>query len=118
MAQTTWRKRISRHWPSQNGTYGTRPVDDWSGDRGSLKHADEGHHRTQASGVSRPSMVGHRGGATLGRLLPEQQGLFFDSLCAAFTPDELRECAAAAGLATARVVVDSDRHVSIQIAAG
>jgi ubiquinone/menaquinone biosynthesis C-methylase UbiE len=49
---------------------------------------------------------------------PEQQGLFFDSLCAAFTPDELRECAAVAGLATARVLVDSDRHVSIQIAAG
>jgi ubiquinone/menaquinone biosynthesis C-methylase UbiE len=47
----------------------------------------------------------------------EQQRLFFDSLCAAFTPDELREWVEIAGLAPAQVVVDSDRHVSIQIAA-
>lgn len=48
---------------------------------------------------------------------PEQQRLFRDSLCAALTPEELRELADRAGLESARVVVDSDRHVSVQISA-
>jgi len=44
----------------------------------------------------------------------EQQRLFRDSLCAALTPAELRRVADDAGLADAEVVVDSDRHVSLQ----
>ena len=47
----------------------------------------------------------------------EQQRLFRDSLCAAFTPEELRELADRAGLEEAQVVVDSDRHVSLQMRA-
>ena len=46
---------------------------------------------------------------------PEQQRLFRDSLCAAFTPEELRELADRAGLEHAQLVLDSDRHVSLQI---
>lgn len=42
--------------------------------------------------------------------------LFRASLCAAFTPDELRELARAAGLDRAVVVIDSDRHMSLQTA--
>ena len=45
----------------------------------------------------------------------EQRELFRASLCAAFTPDELRELAARAGLERAEVVVDTDRHMSLQI---
>lgn len=45
---------------------------------------------------------------------PAQQRLFRDSLCAAFTPEELRELADRAGLEQAEIVVDSDRHVSLQ----
>jgi len=49
---------------------------------------------------------------------PYQRRLFRDSLHAAFRPEEIRELAQRAGLAAADVVVDSDRHLSIQIAAG
>lgn len=45
---------------------------------------------------------------------PEQRELFRASLCAAFTPDELRDLAASAGLEGVTVTVDSDRHVSLQ----
>ncbi len=44
-----------------------------------------------------------------------QQGLLYASLCAALTPDELRDLAAAAGLEGHEVVLDSDRHMSLQI---
>ena len=40
--------------------------------------------------------------------------LFRASLCAALTPDELRAAAAEAGLDGAEVVVDTDRHMSLQ----
>jgi ubiquinone/menaquinone biosynthesis C-methylase UbiE len=40
--------------------------------------------------------------------------LFRASLCAALTPDELRTCAAQAGLTEVEVVLDSDRHMSLQ----
>ncbi len=46
-----------------------------------------------------------------------QRELFRASLCAALTPDELRDVAAAHGLGDADIVVDSDRHVSIQLRA-
>jgi ubiquinone/menaquinone biosynthesis C-methylase UbiE len=46
---------------------------------------------------------------------PAQQALFRDSLCAALTPDELRRVADTAGLAEAKLVVDTDRHVSLQL---
>jgi ubiquinone/menaquinone biosynthesis C-methylase UbiE len=45
---------------------------------------------------------------------PEQRALFRDSLCAALTPDELRQLAAAASLPDAEVAVDTDRHMSLQ----
>ncbi len=45
---------------------------------------------------------------------PVQRELFRASLCAALTPEELREVADRAGLADADVVVDTDRHVSLQ----
>ena len=48
---------------------------------------------------------------------PEQKELFRASLHAAFTLEELRELADAAGLAEATISQDSDRHVSIRIAA-
>ncbi len=48
----------------------------------------------------------------------EQRRLFRDSLCAAFTPEELRELASRAGLENAQLVVDSDRHLSLQLRAG
>ena len=48
---------------------------------------------------------------------PCQQELLRASLGAALTPDELRAVAGAAGLGDAEVVVDTDRHVSIQIRA-
>lgn len=54
----------------------------------------------------------HAGGET-----PRQRELLRASLCAALTPDELRAVADECGLADARVVVDSDRHVSLQRAA-
>jgi ubiquinone/menaquinone biosynthesis C-methylase UbiE len=54
----------------------------------------------------------HAAGAT-----PAQQELFRASLHAALTPDELRAAADAAGLADAEITIDSDRHVSLQIAA-
>ncbi|MGB0766441.1 MAG: class I SAM-dependent methyltransferase [Phycisphaeraceae bacterium] len=43
-----------------------------------------------------------------------QRRLFADSLQAALTPVELRSLAASVGLTTAEVVIDSDRHVSLQ----
>lgn len=43
-----------------------------------------------------------------------QKQLFFDSLCAALTLDEVRELVAAAGLHSARVVQSSDRHWSVE----
>lgn len=44
----------------------------------------------------------------------DQQELFRASLHAALTPDELRGMAAEAGLEGVEVVVDSDRHMSLQ----
>jgi ubiquinone/menaquinone biosynthesis C-methylase UbiE len=49
---------------------------------------------------------------------PEQQRLFRDSLCAAFTPAELREIADRAGLERVELVLDSDRHLSLQLRTG
>jgi ubiquinone/menaquinone biosynthesis C-methylase UbiE len=43
--------------------------------------------------------------------------LFRASLCAALTPEELRAAADAAGLETAEIVVDTDRHLSLQVRA-
>jgi len=54
----------------------------------------------------------HAAGST-----PYQERLFFDSLKAALSHDELRECAAAAGLAEAELVLDTDRHMSLQLRA-
>jgi len=48
---------------------------------------------------------------------PSQRELFRASLHAAFTPDELRAIADEAGLRDAEVVIDSDRHMSLQVAA-
>ena len=48
---------------------------------------------------------------------PNQRELFRASLHAAFTPDELRAIASEVGLKDAEVVVDSDRHMSLQVAA-
>ena len=45
---------------------------------------------------------------------PYQQELFRASLCAAFTPEELAELADECGLRGAKVVLDSDRHMSLQ----
>jgi len=44
-----------------------------------------------------------------------QRGLFEASLKAAFTPQELREMADESGLARAEIVIDSDRHMSLQL---
>jgi len=52
----------------------------------------------------------HAGDAT-----PAQRVLFRDSLHAALTPEELRRAADAAGLERAQLVVDTDRHVSLQL---
>lgn len=49
-----------------------------------------------------------------GKDTPYQQKLFGDSLHAALTPDELREMAEAAGMTDVEVVVDTDRHMSLQ----
>lgn len=46
-----------------------------------------------------------------------QRELFRASLHAAFTPDELRAIADEAGLKSAEVVIDSDRHMFLQISA-
>ena len=54
----------------------------------------------------------HAGGAT-----PYQKKLFGDSLNASLTPDELRALAKDVGLEHAEVTVDSDRHMSLQVAA-
>jgi ubiquinone/menaquinone biosynthesis C-methylase UbiE len=54
----------------------------------------------------------HAGDAT-----PAQRALFRDSLHAALTPEELRRAADAAGLEQAQLVVDTDRHVSLQLRA-
>ena len=45
-----------------------------------------------------------------------QQDMFRASLCAALTPFELRRMADECGLAEAEITIDSDRHVSLQIA--
>ena len=45
---------------------------------------------------------------------PVQTKLFADSLHAALTPSELREAADSAGFGHAEVVVDTDRHMSLQ----
>jgi ubiquinone/menaquinone biosynthesis C-methylase UbiE len=45
---------------------------------------------------------------------PRQRQLFFDSLCAALTLDEVRELVAAAGIAGATVTQVSDRHWSVE----
>ncbi len=54
----------------------------------------------------------HAGAATTG-----QRALFRASLCAALTPFELRAVADAAGLGDAEIAIDSDRHMSLQVAA-
>jgi ubiquinone/menaquinone biosynthesis C-methylase UbiE len=43
-----------------------------------------------------------------------QRQLFFDSLCAALTLDEVRELVRAAGLAAERIEVISDRHFTVE----
>lgn len=48
---------------------------------------------------------------------PAQRRLFRDSLCAALTPSELRRAADQAGLTGAELVIDSDRHMSLQLRA-
>lgn len=45
---------------------------------------------------------------------PHQRQLFGDSLHAALTPVELRELAKAAGMVEVEIVVDTDRHMSLQ----
>ena len=45
-----------------------------------------------------------------------QQSMFFASLCAAFTPEEIRNMLGGMHLAELCVVIDSDRHMSIQTA--
>lgn len=45
---------------------------------------------------------------------PEQRKLFADSLHAALTPDELRAIANEQDLSDAEVVIDTDRHMSLQ----
>jgi ubiquinone/menaquinone biosynthesis C-methylase UbiE len=52
----------------------------------------------------------HAAGAT-----PEQRELLRASLCAALTPAELRAVADRAGLGDAQIVIDSDRHMSLQL---
>jgi len=47
----------------------------------------------------------------------DARALFRASLCAALTPDELVEIARAAGMHGCDVVIDSDRHMSLQMAA-
>jgi ubiquinone/menaquinone biosynthesis C-methylase UbiE len=47
-----------------------------------------------------------------------QRGLFRDSLHAALTPGELRALVNAVGLTGAEVVIDTDRHMSLQKRAG
>ena len=47
---------------------------------------------------------------------PSQRELFRASLHASFTPEELRAIADDAGLTEAEVVIDSDRHMSLQLA--
>ena len=44
-----------------------------------------------------------------------QRKLFHDSLCASLTLEEIRECAADAGLGRARIEMTSDRHYTIEI---
>jgi ubiquinone/menaquinone biosynthesis C-methylase UbiE len=46
-----------------------------------------------------------------------QRDLFAASLHAAFTPEELRELCEECGLGHAEVVIDTDRHVSVQVRA-
>jgi len=46
---------------------------------------------------------------------PYQRGLFRASLGAALTPEELRAAADEAGLEQAGIVIDSDRHMSLQL---
>lgn len=46
---------------------------------------------------------------------PVGRALFRASLCAALTPAELRAVADECGLADARLVVDTDRHMSLQL---
>lgn len=43
-----------------------------------------------------------------------QRAMFRDSLCAALTPDELRSLAQKAGMKNVEVVIDTDRHMSLQ----
>jgi len=52
----------------------------------------------------------HAGGGTA-----DQQELFRASLCAAFTPFELRALADECGLDAAEISIDSDRHMSLQL---
>ncbi|MEM6257487.1 MAG: methyltransferase domain-containing protein [Planctomycetota bacterium] len=53
----------------------------------------------------------HAGNATA-----EQQRLFAESLHAALTPDELAVLAEQEGLGAAQIVLDTDRHMSLQMA--
>lgn len=48
---------------------------------------------------------------------PCQKRLFAESLHAALTPEELRSAAEDAGISDAEITIDSDRHMSLQMAA-
>ncbi|MEX2216355.1 MAG: class I SAM-dependent methyltransferase [Phycisphaeraceae bacterium] len=50
----------------------------------------------------------------VGRESEHARKMFRDSLCAALTPDELRAAANAAGMQGVEVVIDTDRHMSLQ----
>jgi len=45
---------------------------------------------------------------------PASRQLFYDSLCAGLTPEELKNAAKEAGCGNFQVVIDSDRHMSLQ----
>ena len=52
--------------------------------------------------------------AHAGECTEHQRGLFADSLHAAFSPEEFRDLADESGLKLAEIVIDSDRHMSLQ----
>jgi ubiquinone/menaquinone biosynthesis C-methylase UbiE len=55
--------------------------------------------------------------AHAGECTEHQRGLFADSLHAAFSPEEFRDLADESGLKLAEIVIDSDRHMSLQASA-
>lgn len=68
--------------------------------------------RPQSAGQALELVRQHAAGASA-----HQQELFRASLHAALTPEELRALADECGLASARLSIDSDRHMSLQIGA-